>query len=203
MKGVLFDMDGVLIHSEQAWFDAMNEVAVELGCPPITREVFDACWGQGVEQDAVDHYGGADPAQIEALYARTVPRHLHRLTVPCPTVLDDVRALGLRVAVVTNTPQPLADQSLRIAGLRAQVVCAAGDAPAKPHPGLLQLAMRRLDLGPNEVVMVGDSASDAGAARAAGVRLIGVGVPGWRSVRHVGELLALDLFADLSRHRGH
>ncbi len=203
MRAVLFDMDGVLIHSEEAWFAAMNEVAVQVGSPLIPREVFDACWGQGVEEDARDHYGGLDPAHLELLYAETVPRHLHHLTVPHPLILDQVRSLGLRVAVVTNTPQPLADLSLSLAGLRAEVVCAAGDAPAKPDPGLLRLAMRRLELRPDQVVMVGDSPSDAGAAQAAGVRLIGVGQPGWRSIPDVGHLLGLDVFDAPPRLQGH
>ena len=45
MKAVLFDMDGVLVLSEDSWFEAMNEIAQRLGCPPITRAVFDRGWG--------------------------------------------------------------------------------------------------------------------------------------------------------------
>lgn len=188
LRGVLFDMDGVLIHSEEAWFVAMNEVAEQLGCGPIAREDFDRGWGQGVVEDAEDHYGGVDPKRLEQLYNQAVPRHLHHLEVPRPSILDEVRALGLRVGVVTNTPQPLADQSLELAGLSAEVVCAAGEAPAKPHPGLIELALQRLGLSRDEVVLVGDSASDAGAAEAAGVRLVGLKRPGWRSIEKLEEL---------------
>ncbi len=189
LRGVLFDMDGVLVHSEEAWFVAMNEVAEELGCAPIAREDFDRGWGQGVAEDAEEHYGGIDPSRLEQLYTVAVARHLHHLEVPRPSILDEVRALGLRVGVVTNTPQPLADQSLELAGLSAEVVCAAGEAPAKPHPGLVELALRRLGLSSEQVVLVGDSASDAGAAEAAGVRLVGLRRPGWRSIEDLEELL--------------
>lgn len=191
MKAVLFDMDGVLVHSEDAWFAAMNEVAAELGFPAITRASFDRGWGQGVQEDADEHYGGMDIDELEAHYTEAVPRHLHRLTVPRPTILDEVRALGLRVAVVTNTPQPLADQSLSLAGLTAEVVCAAGEAAAKPAPDLIHLALSRLGLCADEVVFVGDSASDAGATESAGVRLIGLGQPGWRRIEDLDELVPL------------
>jgi HAD superfamily hydrolase (TIGR01509 family) len=191
VKAVLFDMDGVLVLSEASWFAAMNEIAQQLGFPPITREVFDRGWGQGVKADADEHYGGIAEEQLERLYAEAVPRHLHYLTVPRPTILDEVRALGLRVAVVTNTPQPLADQSLELAGLHAEVVCAAGEAAAKPAPDLIHLALRRLGLSTDEVVFVGDSASDTGATAAAGVRLIGLGQPGWKRIESLDELVPL------------
>ena len=136
LRGVLFDMDGVLVHSEEAWFVAMNEVAEELGCAPIAREDFDRGWGQGVAEDAEEHYGGIDPSRLEQLYTVAVARHLHHLEVPRPSILDEVRALGLRVGVVTNTPQPLADQSLELAGLSAEVVCAARAGLAATGPVL-------------------------------------------------------------------
>lgn len=203
MRGVLFDMDGVLIHSEEAWFDAMNEVAERLGVPAITRQAFDEGWGAGVPEDAERHYGGVDPDRLEALYTETVPRHLHRLVVVWPEVFEVMDGLGLRVAVVTNTPQPLADQSLSMAGLSPGVVCAAGDAEPKPAPDLILLALRRLGLRPDEVVMVGDSAFDARAAAAAGVRLVGVGQPGWRRVESIRELPGLDVFSERARLRRH
>ena len=50
----------------------------------------------------------------------------------------------------------------------------ADDGPGKPHPAMLQCAMKALGAEPACTVMVGDTAHDIGMARAAGVRAVGV-----------------------------
>ena len=48
----------------------------------------------------------------------------------------------------------------------------------KPQPGMLRQAMRELGFGPDEIVMIGDSEADMGAAKAAGVRSVRVSADG-------------------------
>ena len=46
--------------------------------------------------------------------------------------------------------------------------------PSKPHPGMLEAAMRETGSGPEDTAMVGDTSFDMEMARAAGARAIGV-----------------------------
>jgi phosphoglycolate phosphatase len=46
--------------------------------------------------------------------------------------------------------------------------------PSKPHPGMIEAAMRETGSAPHQTLMVGDTSYDMGMARAAGVRAIGV-----------------------------
>ena len=57
-RAVLFDLDGVLVDSREAWFEAMSRVAKELQAPAIARERFDATFGQGVDADIEAFYPG-------------------------------------------------------------------------------------------------------------------------------------------------
>jgi phosphoglycolate phosphatase-like HAD superfamily hydrolase len=79
------------------------------------------------------------------------------------------------LAIVTGRPRAEADWFLSRAGIvhifRA-VVCME-DAPAKPAPDPIRLAMDRL--GARSAWMVGDTPDDIRAARAAGA--IGIGIP--------------------------
>ncbi len=188
-RGVLFDMDGVLLHSYEAWYAVIEAAARHLGYPPIGRERFAAGWGQGIEADAQTWFPRQTATELEALYATLFPRHLHGVVAE-PDAADVLEALNMPVVVVTNTPTNLAAAMLEAAGLPAlPMVTSAEVQRSKPAPDMVLEACRRLGLDPVEVIMVGDSSYDEGAARAAGVAFAGVGgLEGDWTLRRLAEL---------------
>jgi phosphoglycolate phosphatase len=85
--------------------------------------------------------------------------------------LQDFRALGWRMACVTNKPTGFAQDLLGRLGLDGFfALTLGGDAlpHKKPHPLPLETACRQLGVDPQRTLMVGDSSNDAQAARAAG-----------------------------------
>jgi phosphoglycolate phosphatase len=73
-------------------------------------------------------------------------------------------------------------------------------APSKPHPAMLQQAMRDVGAEPHATVMVGDTSYDMEMARAAGTYAIGVG---WgyhepEILRNAGAHCIIDSYADLT-----
>ncbi|MFC8731204.1 HAD-IIIA family hydrolase [Luteimicrobium sp. NPDC057192] len=109
-------------------------------------------------------------------------------------VLDDLRARGILVGVVSNQsgvgrglvgPERLAAVDARVAGLLGPFdtwqVCphAPGDGCAcrKPAPGLVLAAARDLGLAPAQCAVVGDIGSDVAAAVAAGAPAVLVPTP--------------------------
>jgi phosphoglycolate phosphatase-like HAD superfamily hydrolase len=138
LRGVLFDLDGVLLDSYEAWFALVNAAARDLGYPPVSREDFDAGWGQGIAADVESFFVRHDVAAIEAYYRTHFAEHARELTVDpeAAPLLEALRRAGLRVGVVTNTPASIAAEILRAAGLRADVLVGGTDVPrAKPAPG--------------------------------------------------------------------
>ena len=65
---MLFDMDGVLLESDEAWFRVLNAAARHFRKPDIERERFKASWGQGVEADVRDFFPGCALAEVERFY---------------------------------------------------------------------------------------------------------------------------------------
>src|SRR5438105_4407538 len=58
VSAVLFDLDGVLVDTYEAWFSLMNAAVRDMGFPPVARERFRASWGQSTEADARDFFPG-------------------------------------------------------------------------------------------------------------------------------------------------
>jgi D-glycero-D-manno-heptose 1,7-bisphosphate phosphatase len=129
-------------------------------------------------------------------------------------VLDDLRARGIAVGVVSNqsglargviTPAQLAAVNARVEALLGPFgtwqVCPHGPADGcacrKPAPGLVLAGAAALGVEPADCVVVGDIGADVGAALAAGARAVLVPTPVTRSdeVAHAREhaVVATDL----------
>jgi phosphoglycolate phosphatase len=57
---------------------------------------------------------------------------------------------------------------------RFHTIKTADDAPSKPHPGMVQAAMKEAGVGPEHTIVIGDTSYDIAMAHAAGARAIGV-----------------------------
>ena len=110
-----------------------------------------------------------------------------------------LRAGGFRLAVVSNS-EGTVEAMLEEVGLRSSfetVVDSWNVGVAKPDPAIFEIALRRLGLGPDEAVMVGDSPRmDVAGARAAGIRPAlldpfdlypAVDAPHFRDLRHFAD----------------
>ncbi|MFK7754123.1 MAG: HAD family hydrolase [Sedimentitalea sp.] len=97
--------------------------------------------------------------------------------VPLMPFLTDLRQRDLRLGVATNDAQAPAVAHLASAGVLNMFDFVAGfDAGfgAKPAPGQLLAFADQVNIAPQDVAMVGDSAHDLLAGRAAGMHTIGV-----------------------------
>jgi methenyltetrahydrofolate cyclohydrolase len=176
-KAVLFDLDGVLIDSHDAWFEVVNDAARSLGAPAITRERFRGVWGQGISADVQHLYPGRTHDDVAAAYARAMPARTASIAVnpDAATVLDALRSRGVRTACVTNTQPDLARAILEGTRLLSRFDVAESPRPGvreKPAPDMLLSALSRLGVAAADALMVGDSRYDEEAARAAGVAFL-------------------------------
>lgn len=196
VRAVLFDMDGVLVFSEDAWFDVYNDTLAEFGHRPISRADFDAIYGNGTEADRAMYMPERSCAEIDAAYARFFAERLDRIgrNDEARAALDALRERGVATAVATNTNRPLAERILEAAGLAGRfdaLACADEAGAGKPDPAVVRLASRRVGVPLAECLFVGDSRYDAGAASAAPVRFVGYGLPAAERIGSLLELLAL------------
>jgi phosphoglycolate phosphatase len=200
---LVFDLDGTLVDSSRDIAAATNAAMRRLapGTPEIPLPEILSFVGEGarllVERSL--HHVGLDvpPDVVLPVYLECYRERLLDTTHLYPGVAEALDALaGATLAVLTNKPGDLSRAILEGLGVAARFarVVGGGDVPSrKPDPaGLLQL-MAELGGTPRGTWMVGDSPTDVGAARAAGVRVAGVT---WgfhlRQLREAGPDLLVD-----------
>lgn len=196
MRAVLFDMDGVLVKSEEVWFRVVEAAGVRFRGRPVTRDEFFPTFGQGTAADIPVFGFHCTTAELDAFYVTGFVRHLDAMWVnpDAKPLLTSLRADGFKTALVTNTVGPLAARILeqaRLTGLFDSLGTADRVAHAKPAPDLVRLALRETGVTAADATMVGDSKFDRQAAGSAGVRFIGLGLDG--DVR-------VERLADVARH---
>lgn len=195
-RAVLFDLDGVLVDSREAWFRLVNRATRHFCKPDVSREQFEQSWGQGIEADLQQFFPGCAAADVQRFY------EAHLLDFDgcmlrrdgARNVLVGLHDAGILRGVVTNTPTCLARDLLAWAGLIGLVDVTVGAGPriaAKPAPDMVLQACRELELQPRQVLLVGDSQCDAEAAAAAAVRFVGFRTERPPAVQELGEILAL------------
>ena len=195
IDAVLFDMDGVLIDSWDAWMAVLAECRTRRGLEPLSADEVRLKWGQGIAADCTNWFVGETPSVLAIEYAQSFRTHVGLVRV-IDGAIDAVRvarARGARTAVVTNSPRAMVEQVLTTVGIWSEFdVAACGDevTRGKPDPALVHLALSRLGLEPSSVMMIGDTQLDVAAARAAGVFVVGLDTPGDARVGSMGEFRA-------------
>lgn len=179
---VLFDLDGVLIHSEPVSERAMQEAARRLGfeVPHEAMPMFTGLPGQVVYAMATERFAGGrtDPAAFRALSDEIYEEWLP--DVPAmPGAVDLVHDLtknGTRLALVTSSRRRQAETALAVHGLRERfaVVLGAEDVSAtKPDPEPYRAAARALGVEPGRCLVVEDSLAGIRSGVAAGCVVLG------------------------------
>lgn len=194
--GVLFDLDGVLLRSEEVWFRLVEEAGRRFRGTPVTRKEFTPTFGQGTEADVKGFRFSCTPAQLDRYYAENFVRYAGEVWVD-PDARPTLEALAkrkVRRAVVTNTTTSLAGSLLaraELLDLVEMVACADQVAKAKPEPDVVLHALKGLNLQPADAWMVGDSRFDRMAAEAAGVRYIGLRMEGAARIESLAQVVGL------------
>jgi beta-phosphoglucomutase len=183
-RAVLWDVDGTLIDSsEYHWLSWRDALAAESF--PVTREQFDATFGQRNDEILRGYFGADYPAaevkrvadSKETAY-RTLVRE--RGISPLPGVrdwLERLKARGWRQAVASSAPRQNLDAILDALSLHDYfdaIVSAEDVTNGKPDPQVFLVAARRLGVPPSSCVVVEDAPAGVEAARRAGMRSVGV-----------------------------
>ena len=184
IRAVIFDMDGVLTDSEPLINAAAIAMFKEKGLT-VQPDDFLPFVGAGEER----YVGGVAekyhfPLDAAAAKQRTYEIYLDLVPIQLeafPGVNDLIltcRGAGLRVAVASSADQIKVFANLQKIGLPPEawdaVVTGELVEHKKPAPDIFLLAAQTLGVTPRECVVVEDAANGIQAAKAAGMRCIGV-----------------------------
>ncbi len=181
--GYLFDLDGTLIDTAPDLHRALNHGLHACGYPGVDESLTRDCIGHGGRAMITSalQQTGHPTDRIEEIHQQFLDYYASHIAVasrPYPHVestLHKLRSRGSRLGVVTNKNAALTRQLL--AKLRFDqyfLTVVAGDSAARPKPAAdpVDLALQRMRLARADALFVGDSDTDVGAARAAGVCVV-------------------------------
>ncbi len=182
---IVWDLDGTLVESAPALATALNTLLNEQGQHGHPVDSVRPMIGAGVAKLIERGFRAAGAPIDEAGRNALVPRFMEIYT-SCATdrthliphareVLSHFYHAGFRQGLCTNKPHAVTMQilnTLDIAGFFGSIVGGDSTSEKKPHPLPLQTCLEELKASPGVSIMIGDSAADVGAARAAGVPII-------------------------------
>lgn len=181
-RAVVFDMDGVLISSEELWDAVREDLARERGGrwgPAAHRDMMGMSTSEwtGYMRDTV---GLAMTAS--AIEDEVVRRLIARFRADPPFIdgaREAVLALAERVplGLATSSTRALIDAVLALGGLAGAFTVTVSSeevARGKPSPDVYLRALARLGVDPGRSVAVEDSGAGIRAAAAAGMRVVAI-----------------------------
>lgn len=209
LKAVLFDVDGTLIDSNdfhaQAWHDAMVHFGAEVRLADVRAQIgkgADTLMPALLDAEFIEAHGEAMQEYRGTLFKRD---YLDRIR-PFPGVrplFERVAAAGLRITLASSGTKEEVAHHLDLIGCADLVTSttSADDAEhSKPNPDIFVAALTSLgDVSHDEAVVVGDSPYDMQAAKAIGIRTIGLRCGGFDDalLREAGADDVFDEPADL------
>ena len=208
---IVFDLDGTLVDTAPDLVSTLNLLLARERIAALPLSDARDMIGRGARALIARGFAAAgaplDERKLSALFVDFIDHYLAHIadeSRPFPGVLgamDALAAEGARLAVCTNKRTDLSVALLNALDLtrRFAAIVGADAAPApKPAAAHLITTIERAGGRVERAVMVGDSESDAGAARAAGVPLVLVSF-GYTDtpVRDLGADVLIDHFDEL------
>lgn len=180
---LVFDMDGVIVHSNpwhtEAWERYNRGHGIDVGEDLAERmygrrndEIVSEFFGPGLSAEEIAAHGAAK----EKLYREMLGPSLAEALVPGVREFLQLHATD-PLALATNAEPANVSFVLDGAGLRAcfrAIVDGHQVRHAKPHPEIYLRAAELLAVAPRNCIVFEDSFSGVAAGRAAGARLVGV-----------------------------
>lgn len=183
IRAVLFDLDGTLVDTLGDIVLCVNTCLKEMGEPGHDAEAVRMMVGDGVETLCRRALGESARARTGEMVTRVrayYRKHPADTAAPYPGIVEMLKALGekgIRLAVLTNKPEPIACELIErlFAPGGFELVLGQRDGmPMKPDPGGALWVADKMDLKPSSFFMVGDTEIDLKTGRAAGMHPLGV-----------------------------
>ncbi|MCR5736357.1 MAG: beta-phosphoglucomutase [Eubacterium sp.] len=188
MKGVIFDLDGVLVSTDELHFQAWKRLADELGITTFTRA------------DNVRQRGVSRMASLEIVLEKSDKQFSEEEKVELAdrkngyyvdmlNDLDDSALLpgatetlqmlhekGILTAVGSASKNaPLILEKTGLLPLIDKISCGLDVTKSKPDPEVFLVAAKKLELSPEDCLVVEDAAAGVEAAKNGGMKSLGVG----------------------------
>lgn len=185
INAILFDLDGVLVNSLEAWTEFTQDIMVANGYKKPSLKKVSAGFNLTFHDQLKLLTGERSNEKIFKMINGQVNFPYDSIKIPknAKKVLSSLHK-KFKTDIVTNSQMDFVTRFMEIAGVSAYIdviIDVDSTQKHKPNPEPLLLAATRLGVSPDRIVYVGDFDTDVKAAKSAGMRSIIIGdrdVPG-------------------------
>ncbi|MGH7603639.1 MAG: HAD family hydrolase [Gemmatimonadaceae bacterium] len=209
LHGVIFDIDGTLLDSNDAhaksWVDTFAEAGYE-----VPFDVVRPLIGMGADKLLPKTVGIRDDSEEGKRLTKRRSEIFRKKYLPgllpfpgSRELVERVRADGLKAIVATSAKDKELKELLkaaRVDDLMEEKATSSDAQHSKPDPDIIHAAITESKTPPQELVMIGDTPYDVEAASRAHVRIIGFRSGGWNDRHLEGAVEVYDGPADLLAH---
>jgi len=211
IEALLSDIDGTLVDSNalhaEAWRRTFEHFNIQVGFGEAWSQI-----GKGGDKLIPVFVRDVDrerlTKQIESLRKEIFHRdYMPRIVsfAKSRELLAKVKESGIKVVLATSSDKEDVTTYKRITGIEDLVDAVASGSDAKeskPEPDIFAVALKKINLGADRAVALGDTPYDAEAAGKLGIRVIGLTCGGWKrdDLRNAGCVEVYQDPADLLLH---
>jgi kojibiose phosphorylase len=185
IRGVIFDLDGVLTDTAEFHYRAWQKLADEEGIP-FDRQANEALRGVSRRESLLRIVGERKytEEQLQEMmerknryYVQSIPEITpDNLLSGASELLDELRAAGIKIAIGSSSKNARSViERLGIADRVDAIADGYSVQRSKPAPDLFLCAAKQLGLQPSQCVVLEDAASGIEAALTAGMLAVGLG----------------------------
>jgi phosphoglycolate phosphatase-like HAD superfamily hydrolase len=183
IKLVVIDFDDTLCLTEEATFFIENEVAVEMGYTPMTREAHKKNWGKNLSEAIIERVPGVDVEKFlyrleEVHMAHASQGKVDTITAENLKALDQIVSSGLKLGLLTarsfREAQHLLHQDHPLSKRVERFYHLDNSEFAKPDPRAFNQILKDFNVEADKTIYIGDAFGDAICANGAGVHFVAV-----------------------------
>jgi HAD superfamily hydrolase (TIGR01509 family) len=206
LRGVIFDIDGTLVDSNEAharsWVDTLLEAGYDVP--------FDVIWpmiGMGGDKLLPSATGIESDSRLGKDLSKRRWEIFQRDYLPRLRPMPGARELVARMreddlAIIVASSAGGSElgalmEAANVADLMEETTSSSDAEESKPDPDIVRAAVRKSGLEPDELIMLGDTPYDVQAAIGANVKLVGLLCGGWTMLELSGATAIYDDPADL------
>ena len=197
LKAILFDLDGVIIDSFEAWHSVINQVRKKYKLKEFSKEEYKRKgWAIPIEVEVARYFKGHDIDKItnecKALVAKKISKI--KLLPDAKKVLQKIKEKNYKIGLVTNNYTALTSKILqhhKIKEFFNAIITTDDVEKPKPYPDPILKLCKKLNVMPDETIYVGDTKYDYKAGKSAGAFVVGLNTHGDLVISNLNDILQL------------